>query len=172
MTACNWPVSDGRRCRRGGSPFFSALVLCRQHQGVFIEDLRSAVQEPEDRYDEWLRDTAHEALATVAHAERAQREAARRAASLVYFVQRDGFVKIGYSSDLKQRMQQISTGSSLIEGMTVGPVDLLATIEDAGEETERWLHQRFGHLRIGGEWFLPDDDLRSFISGLKGCRAA
>lgn len=170
MAACNWPVNDARRCRRSGSPFFSDLMLCWQHQRLFLDELTNTCARPEDRHGESIRDAAQTAFIEVAHAGRRQREAVRRASSLVYFVERDGFVKIGYSSDLKRRIQQINTGSCLIEGMTVGPVELLATIDGAGKETEDWLHRRFEHLRVGGEWFLLDEELRTFISGLRGCR--
>ncbi|MFE4867715.1 GIY-YIG nuclease family protein [Streptomyces sp. NPDC056682] len=138
---------------------------------MFIGELHTAVRSPEDRYDEWIRDTAQTALAEVTQTERAKRETARRASSLVYFVERDGFVKIGHTSNLKRRLQQLGTGSSLIEGMTVGPVRVLATIDGAGPDNERWLHERFAHLRVGGEWFVMDDSMRDFMSGLKGCRS-
>lgn len=147
-------------------------MLCWQHQHAFLDALHGAVRCPEDHHDEAIQSTAQAALAEIAHDERSKRSAARRAATLVYFVERDGFVKIGYSSDLKTRLRKLNRGDCFVEGMTVGPVKLLATIESAGEETESWLHQRFDHLRIGGEWFHCDEELRSFISGLKGCRTS
>lgn len=172
MSLCNWPVSGRRPCSRSAAVhFFADLVLCWQHQEVFLNALAGAVRAPEDRYDEQVQDVALSAVAEAANSEKQRREVARRAASLVYFVERDGFVKIGYSSNLDRRIKEINAGDCAIPGMTISPVALLATIENAGEETERWMHRRFDHLWVGGEWFLLDDELRSFISGLKGCRA-
>ena len=83
--------------------------------------------------------------------------------SVVYFARRDGFIKIGTTQILRDRLRQISKGSGMIPGMTIGPVELLAVVPGDRYEEKR-LHQRFAHLRVGGEWFLPDDELMGFIT--------
>lgn len=94
-----------------------------------------------------------------------QSRAKRMANSVVYFVERDGFVKIGTTIRLAERLKALSRGDCAIDGLTPGPVELLATMSgDVSAESE--LHERFAHLRIGGEWFLPDDELRAFIAEL------
>jgi T5orf172 domain. len=169
---CNWPVSDGQRCRREGTPFLAYLTVCWQHKNMLLDSIENAIRLPRDRHDEAVKEVAESALKGVAYANSLKRRAERQARSLVYFVERDGFVKIGYSCDLEKRIKAISAGSCMIEGMTVGPVRLLATIPGAGESNEQWLHHRFDHLRVGGEWFLLTDELESFIAGLKHARDA
>ena len=84
----------------------------------------------------------------------------------VYFVERDGFVKIGYTANLNRRLDALGRGGSFAEGMTVGPVYLLAHI-DGDEVLEKSLHRRFGADRIAGsEWFYPSDDLKRYLCGL------
>ena len=76
--------------------------------------------------------------------------------SVVYFVRQgtSGFVKIGVSTNIKNRLSTFQTSSPL-------PVLLLATM-DGDAETERSLHARFAHLRVKGEWFRDAEDLTEF----------
>lgn len=70
----------------------------------------------------------------------------------VYFAQRrkGGLIKIGYSRNVKPRVQTI-------RAKVIGAVP--------GErEVEKKLHKRFAHLRVRGEWFRPEDDLLEYIS--------
>jgi hypothetical protein len=152
---------SGEICGRRAAEDFGDVSLCSHHAKRMrdsIADLVRAEREQAEREERERR----------ASIERARRE---RQKPLVYFVERDGFVKIGYTGNLAKRIKDISKGSCLIEGMTVGPVRLLATIEGGDFDTESWMHRRFDHLRVGGEWFLPDEELREFIAGLKGCIA-
>lgn len=170
MAQCNWPM-DGRRCRGiGPVPFLSDLVLCYVHKRLFLSELRHAIHRPEDRHEEEIQVTAQDALRGFLQDLSSKPARERQARSVVYFIERAGFIKIGFSSDLRSRMQAISRGDSLIDGMTAGPVRILATIERSGRPTEGWLHRRFAHLRIGGEWFLPEPELLDFIEGLQGHR--
>ena len=82
--------------------------------------------------------------------------------SLVYFIERDGLIKIGTSVSFEKRADDIGKGSSMIRGMTVGPVRVIATMP-GDHRHEGFLHRRFGCLRVDGEWFLPDGDLCDFI---------
>lgn len=77
-------------------------------------------------------------------------------ASVVYFVELNGHIKIGTTTNMKQRLATLNTG-----GPT--PVRLLATIE-GNREMEQRLHKRFAHLRVNGEWFEHRDELASFIA--------
>ncbi|GAA3417589.1 GIY-YIG nuclease family protein [Streptosporangium vulgare] len=89
-----------------------------------------------------------------------------RGASLVYFVEREGLIKIGTTTNLANRLKSISKGSSMPAGMTVGPVELLAT-EPGGRAVEGRLHGRFRKTRIHGtEWFRPSKALRNYIDDL------
>lgn len=98
---------------------------------------------------------------------RVQRSAALSATeSLVYFVERDGFVKIGTTTNLARRLRDLARGGAIMpQGMTIGPMTVLATMPGT-RRNEAFLHQRFAHLRLEGEWFLLEDEIRDFIAGL------
>lgn len=86
--------------------------------------------------------------------------------SLVYFVEREGLIKIGFTTNLDKRIKSISKGSSMPEGMTIGPVKLLAA-EPGDRKLEARLHQRFSSTRVGNsEWFRPSKALRRYIEDL------
>lgn len=88
--------------------------------------------------------------------------------SRVYFVERDGFVKIGVTTNLEKRLQSLARGGALMPaGMTIGPITVLATMRGT-RANEAYLHKRFAHLRIEGEWFLLDETIHDFIANL-GC---
>lgn len=86
--------------------------------------------------------------------------------SLVYFIEREGLIKIGFSTNLSKRLKAISKGSSMPDGMTIGPVVLLAT-EPGDRRREERLHRRFDRSRVGNsEWFRPSKALRRYIEDL------
>ena len=101
-------------------------------------------------------DAAEIAAAKLRAAEEAAARAARSANALarknrgVYIVCGGGLVKIGRSDDVASRVRQIRSHS---------PVDLtlvrLVVCEDHAR-VERFLHERFDHLRVRGEWFSTD----------------
>lgn len=75
-------------------------------------------------------------------------------------MEREGLVKIGISSNVQKRVQEVSRGSSMIAGMTVGPVQLLGT-RPGGREEETRLHRMFHSSNVGGEWFrLSEEQMR------------
>jgi hypothetical protein len=80
-------------------------------------------------------------------------------ASEVYFITDGDLIKIGFSAAPKVRIKDIKspTGKplSLIGSVTAHPYD------------ERIIHKRFTHLRVTGEWFEPDDELRAFIEAVR-----
>ncbi len=79
----------------------------------------------------------------------------------VYFVEAVGLarVKIGFSDDPPARLRQLATGSAV-------PLKLLAQTPGT-VALEKQLHNRFGHLRIEGEWFHATRELLDFIAGGK-----
>jgi hypothetical protein len=97
----------------------------------------------------------------------AQKRGGTKRRERVYFMAREGLIKIGMSSNVQKRMQEVSRGSSMIEGMTVGPVELLGTVS-GGRVREKRLHLQFQDLRVGGEWFQDAPELREAIQEL--CR--
>jgi hypothetical protein len=77
----------------------------------------------------------------------------------IYFIQCGPFVKIGRASDPHYRLRELQAGNP--EELT-----LLATVLDASV-LEGAVHDRFKHLRIRGEWFRLEPDLREFIDAVK-----
>ena len=79
---------------------------------------------------------------------------------MIYFAQLPtGAIKIGFSDDVESRLIQLKQHYR-------HPLSLLCTME-GGRETEREIHDRFGHLRIAHhrekEQFRPGADLLEFI---------
>jgi hypothetical protein len=74
----------------------------------------------------------------------------------VYFVKGGDRVKIGYSSVLSSRL------SELRRVMAPTPLELLGAI-DGDRTIEAALHVRLKHLRLSGEWFRDDLELRALM---------
>lgn len=65
-------------------------------------------------------------------------------------------VKIGFTSDLEARKKNLSVS-------VPGGVTILCSME-GGLETEQFLHEKFAHLNVSGEWFDYSDELREFVT--------
>lgn len=91
------------------------------------------------------------------------RQAKRKTQSCVYFFQSEtGLVKIGFTTDIKKRMQGLLHGSPV-------PLTLLGTVAgDAKLEAE--LHTEFSTLRRHGEWFELNESLRQRIEAILGLK--
>ncbi|WP_433357786.1 GIY-YIG nuclease family protein (plasmid) [Microtetraspora malaysiensis] len=85
--------------------------------------------------------------------------------SVVYFVLRDGHVKIGTTKRLTYRLGQISRGASTPRWMPAGPVELLGTTS-GGWEREHEIHAMFAAERVEGEWFRDCPAIRAFVADL------
>jgi hypothetical protein len=74
----------------------------------------------------------------------------------VYFARRrlDGLVKIGYSTDVSDRLRHIAIGG--------GPLDLVYS-EPGGLSRERELHEMFASDRVHGEWFTESDAMKEYL---------
>src|SRR4051812_35101412 len=74
---------------------------------------------------------------------------------MIYFIQsgRSEFVKIGHcAGNPRMRLGQLQVGN---------PEELrLIAVKEGGVQEEIAFHQRFDHLRIRGEWFSWDEELR------------
>lgn len=74
----------------------------------------------------------------------------------VYFIKAGTeFVKIGYSKEVKQRLNTIKSSNPQ-------KVSLLGVIE-GGVKKEREIQSQFRHFRIRGEWFDLSLELKKFI---------
>lgn len=72
----------------------------------------------------------------------------------VYFAERDGFIKIGCSTNLTTRARDLR--ARMIASV---PGDFAL---------ERYFHHLFAGSAIGGEWFHPTLDLLTFVCALPG----
>ena len=86
--------------------------------------------------------------------------------SVVYFAKIGKHIKVGYSTNLQQRLKAFET-------TTAGEVYLLASIP-GGRAEETRLHRALADTRIRGEFFHHDWRLDTFIHTLKseGAEAA
>ena len=78
------------------------------------------------------------------------------APGVVYFLYCAGHIKIGYTIDIKQRLNDYHTHSPM-------PVTLLLTICGWPEDEESY-HEMFKAERVRREWFHPSLELREFLS--------
>lgn len=78
---------------------------------------------------------------------------------MIYFVScNDEFIKIGYCCErnLKRRMNALQVGNP--QRMT------LIKVIEGEKKDERELHDRFAHLRVQGEWFKLNEELRAYLA--------
>jgi hypothetical protein len=77
--------------------------------------------------------------------------------TFIYFIVCGDYIKIGYSDNPEKRLVQMQTGS---------PIDMSLALKIEGTRaTEQEMHSRFSRLRVRGEWFHFDEELRDFVNG-------
>lgn len=77
---------------------------------------------------------------------------------IIYFLESGDRVKIGFTTDTKERISALSTASPV-------PLKLIGTVK-GGMIYERQLHKRFAAYRRHGEWFKLTPELRAEIEGI------
>lgn len=79
---------------------------------------------------------------------------------MIYFARSvNKHIKIGYSNNPEFRIDQLQTGCPT-------KLHLQATMSGCSK-TESGLHELFSHLRVRGEWFRYDEELKWFIRTVK-----
>lgn len=78
---------------------------------------------------------------------------------MVYFVQsaQGGLIKIGRTGRMAARLPSLRTAYEC-------PDLVVLAIVDEERFAEKELHRRFDHIRHGGEWFHPEQELLDFIA--------
>lgn len=72
-----------------------------------------------------------------------------------YFIKCGGFIKIGYATNVSQRLVELQIG-------TPERLEILLTIPGP-PKLERSLHSKFRPLRSQGEWFRAEEPILMFI---------
>lgn len=80
---------------------------------------------------------------------------ARVRVGYVYFIQSGGRVKIGFSTDVINRLSNLKVGNPI-------GAKLVAAIPGT-EDTEAYFHKMFNAYREQGEWFLIDGLLKDML---------
>jgi len=76
-----------------------------------------------------------------------------------YIVGHGDLAKIGWSSDLGSRLRQ------LCAGLPAQQMRLYSWIEtDCGRAIEKGLHRRFKALKVNGEWFKFEGQLKDYVA--------
>lgn len=147
---CTVQRGDGTFCDAPSMPELPASI-CPKHAARIFMHLRDFVGKA-DRSDLAMRlISASEQRSRDTYAAAPIREVM---AEVVYYVRVGDHVKIGYTTNLRNRMQAYPTGR------------LLAT-EPGGLTLERQRHEQFAHaLDVGREWFTITPDLMGHIKAL------
>lgn len=78
---------------------------------------------------------------------------------MVYFLQTDHYVKIGFSETPQKRISSIQV--SLPTKLRV------LMIIKGGRKLEKQLHKRFAHLRSNGEWFKINEEIEDYLAEME-----
>ena len=147
VTQCKWGP-----CSRNAKYSTAGINLCPKHLNDVLEHVHGL--DPYDQDVRWVLTPKRSHTGTDPKPLTPLRSETRQR---VYFMEREGLVKIGISSNVPKRVQEVSRGSSMISGMTVGPVRLLGT-RPGGRDEESRLHKLFKEARVAGEWFRLSED--------------
>jgi hypothetical protein len=91
-----------------------------------------------------------------------------RTGTTTYVVQRQGWVKIGMTSNLPERLSVLRRGTpGCVTKHPAGmdwaePLILILVFQ---RDIEHDLHERWADQHVAGEWFLPDAAMRSWLNG-------
>lgn len=155
------------------------LQFCDIHWNHLLDgihaDVDEAIHNPTHRSDfaRAMRDVAALFNGEMRVRAVAERLGAPWAKSVVYFVEREGYIKIGTTRRLTQRLASLGPGrgTRCPGDMTPGPVVLLGTMPGDGEN-ERAVHELFRRHRVlGTEWFRDAPEIRDFIAQLEPSEA-
>jgi hypothetical protein len=78
---------------------------------------------------------------------------------VIYFVECAGFIKIGWSTNWRSRLNNIQISNPL-------PIKVLLVI-GRPEIFEKTMHRQFSKFRYRGEWFRDCQEIREYIESRK-----
>lgn len=147
---CTWQFCTTRadlRYQRRGVPF------CREHTllawSVVEDEIRHSSMSPDELRAE------REATEKAKETERAERAAKNAESGTVYYLKVGDHIKIGFASNLFQRLTSYP------------PASVLVAVEDGSLNLEAQRHREFADfLDAGREWFVQGDRLMAHIETL------
>ena len=77
---------------------------------------------------------------------------------MIYFIKQGDYVKIGYTTLFKKRLNQLQTSSPV-------KLEVLALIKGDRVEEKNY-HNAFKHINSNGEWFLYNNEIERFVDAL------
>lgn len=86
-----------------------------------------------------------------------------------YVVQRQGWVKIGATSNLRRRLSELARPAwtkHLISPPGMDWLEPLVVLGTMAQDLEHELHRRFRSSHVAGEWFMPDATMASWLADL------
>jgi hypothetical protein len=78
---------------------------------------------------------------------------------MIYFIESGDYVKVGYTSDIKNRYKKYVTENP-------NQIKLLATFK-GGYDTEKKIHRQLKEYHHRGEWFKFNDEVRELLIQIK-----
>lgn len=76
----------------------------------------------------------------------------------LYFITDGEYVKIGRANNVYKRLAQLQTGNPKA-------LWVLAVIKDKGMN-ESWVHKTLSQYRVSNEWYILNENVKSFIKSL------
>lgn len=135
---------------------FPAGTMCMGCQLKIVENVEAAIELP--AVTEAIARQGrlrHEQKKLDARMTRIREDADPDADGWVYYMRINGRIKIGYTTNLRQRSRNYPPGTELL------------AVEPGTRDTEKRRHDQFSRsLAQGREWFAESDDLAAHIVGL------
>lgn len=148
IPSCTAQKDSGAFCDKPSLPE-APFPICVKHASEILRYLNSCMPSSyEDRVILAARDfDFHHAV---------PRPSATAGTEVVYYLRVSDKVKIGYTSDLRQRMHSYPPDSELL------------AVEPGDKNLERQRHVEFtAHLKIGREWFHPVPEILAHAASLR-----
>jgi DNA-binding XRE family transcriptional regulator len=77
---------------------------------------------------------------------------------MIYFIKQNDFIKIGYTNNLKNRLNQLQTSSPV-------RLEVLGLIK-GDKSDEKKHHDLFKNFCSNGEWFILNEEIKNYIDSL------
>lgn len=154
FTECTAQRRTGEFCNLPAAPGMP-FPICAHHAIMVFRHLQTTIADVQAGGMEMYPGVALNFFQQMRRTER-ERAAAKPFAHTVYYLRVGHLIKIGYSSDVAQRLRSY-------------PPDTTLLVTEPGDfDLERQRHKEFNHALVGGrEWFEPTPDLMAHIEVLQ-----